>query len=165
MGNDMNERARDLIQSLGLIRHPEGGYFREVYRSPREVTAVQDGRRRSALTTIHYLLPEGDHSRWHVLGSDELWHHLEGDPLELFLVEPERLSLQRILLGPADEGETRVQDVPAGHWQAARSTGAYTLVGCTMGPGFDPADHRFLGDDPEAAGRFRREHPDLTGMI
>lgn len=161
----MNQRISELIRSLGLTGHPEGGYYREIYRSTREVTSVLDGKRRSALTTIYYLLPAGEHSRWHALGSDEVWHFLEGDPLELLVVEPEFLGLERIRLGPSGGREVRVHEIPAGHWQAARSTGAYTLVGCTVGPGFDFADHWFLGDDPETARRFREELPDLAGLM
>ena len=87
----MNQRATELIRSLDLAEHPEGGYFREVFRSSREVLATDDQGKRNALTTIYFLLVAGNHSDWHVVASDEVWHYYEGAPLELFIVEPERL--------------------------------------------------------------------------
>jgi len=155
---------KDLIRSLELAEHPEGGYFREVFRSPNEVTASGD-RIRSALSTIYYLLPAGDCSRWHILDTDEIWHFYAGAPLELFFAEPEGLDLTQARLGPLGEGCDLVQVVPARHWMAARSTGDYTLVGCTMGPGFDVSDFRMLRDDPESATRFREAHRDLASLI
>ena len=161
----MDDRAAHLIRSLGLAEHPEGGYYREVFRSPREVTPGDGRERRSALTTIHFLLPAGTHSRWHVVRSDEAWHHAEGAPLELLVVEPDGPALRRIELGPATDGREPVHGVPAGHWQAARSTGTYTLVGCTVGPGFDFSDFALLDDDTEASDRLRAAFPELATMI
>ena len=141
----MPDRARRLIAELGLAPHPEGGHFREVFRSP-ETVAPADGRGvRSALTTIYFLLRAGERSRLHRVASDECWHFYEGDPLELYWVDGDG-PLRRHVLGPA-EGEARpVAVVPAGAWQAARTTGAYTLVGCSVGPGFDFADFELRDD-------------------
>jgi predicted cupin superfamily sugar epimerase len=161
----MNERAAELIRSLDLAEHPEGGFFREAFRSSRRVVDPEDRRERDALTTIYYLLPKDHHSRWHVLGSDEIWHFYEGAPLELLIAEPERLALSRTVLGPATDGRRPVHGVPAGHWQAARSTGDYTLVGCSMGPGFDFANFKLLKDDADTARRFRETLPDVAGLI
>ncbi len=162
----MDARAADLIRSLDLVEHPEGGYFREVFRSSREVACGDDRGNRSALTTIYFLVLADTHSRWHVVRSDEVWHFYEGAPLELLVVEPVRLELCRTLLGSfAANSQRPVHVVSAGHWQAARSTGAFTLVGCSVGPGFDFADFTLLRDDPEMASRFRMALPDVEPLI
>ncbi len=159
----MDGRAAELIRSLDLAEHPEGGYFREVFRSSREVLSGPD--KRSALTTIYFLLVAGNHSRWHVVRSDEVWHYYEGDPLELLVVDPDDRTMRRTRLGPAAEAQEPVRIVPAEHWQAARSTGAYTLVGCSVGPGFEFADFKLLTDLPETASRFRQTVPDLDAFL
>lgn len=157
----MSEHARELIERLGLEPHPEGGHFREVFRSQAQVNP-QDGRgERAALTTIYFLLQQGEVSRLHQVASDEVWHHLEGAALELFSWDAEFQSHEQTLLGPlASEGAQPVAVVPPGCWQGARSTGNYTLVGCTVGPGFDFADFRMLSDDPAAAEAFRKAAPE-----
>ena len=159
----MDGRAAELIRSLDLAEHPEGGYFREVFRSSREVLSGRG--KRSALTTIYFLLVAGNHSRWHVVRSDEVWHYYEGDALELLVVDPDCLTVRRTLLGPAAGAQAPVRVVPAAHWQAARSTGAYTLVGCSVGPGFDFADFKLLRDDPQAMSRFRKVVPDVEALL
>lgn len=95
-------------------------------------------------------MAEGEHSRWHEVRSDEQWTFLEGEPLELYLVEKTAPVLRRITLGPLRDRHAPSFVVPAGAWQAARATGLYTLVTCTVGPGFDFADFRLLGEAPEA---------------
>lgn len=152
----MHQRAADLIISLDLQPHPEGGQFREIYRSPFLVRP-QDGRPpRAALTTIYFLLTEGEVSRWHRVASDEAWHFYEGDPLELFTLDPQTQQVNRYVLGAVGENSSPVHVVPAGVWQAARTTGAYTLVGCTVGPGFDFDDFQILRDAPEESTRLTR---------
>ncbi|HYI12958.1 MAG TPA: cupin domain-containing protein [Thermoanaerobaculia bacterium] len=126
----MNERAQQLIDTLGLKPHPEGGWYRQVFKSEERVTRQRDRADRAALTTIYFLLVEGTYSAWHRVASDEAWHFYEGDPLELLT----RDSVARL------DAENRVHVIPAGAWQAARPLGAYTLVGCTVGPGFEFAD-------------------------
>src|SRR5688572_19112925 len=142
----MDDRAADLVRSLGLAPHPEGGFYRELWRAGARVVP-DDGRgARVALTSIYFLLPRDAVSRWHRVRSDELWHHCEGAPLELWLARPDDFQLTRLRLGPLDEDQAPVQAVPAGVWQAARSTGAYTLVSCSVGPGFEYADFELLAD-------------------
>ena len=126
----MHPRAQQLIATLGLEPHPEGGWYRQVFRSEERVTRHHDGAERRALTTIYFLLVEGTVSRPHVVKSDEVWHFYEGDPLEL-AVGDERVTL---------DAEHRVHVVPARVWQSARPLGAYALVGCTVGPGFEFED-------------------------
>jgi predicted cupin superfamily sugar epimerase len=127
----LHPRAQDLIELLALRPHPEGGWFRQVYKSEERVTRRSDGADRSALTTIYFILVEGTSSAWHRVLSDEAWHFYEGDPLELLIRGQEPVIL--------DETH-RVHVVPAGAWQAARPLGAYALVGCTVGPGFEFED-------------------------
>ena len=171
----MDDRARDLIRILELERHPEGGYYREVFRSAREVRVPSQGHTasrgatappasldgaatRSALTTIYFLLMEGEPTAWHSVASDEIWHFLEGAPAELLEVDPLDFARRIRRLGQLGQnGAAPVAVVPAGHWQMARTLGAFTLVGCTVGPGFDFADFKLLPDDPALDGRLRRE--------
>jgi len=145
----MHPRAADLVETLGLMPHPEGGWYREVYRSSDVVS--RDGAARDALTTIYYLLAAGQVSRWHVVALDEVWHFHEGEPLELLVCDPREERVEVLALGPVAADGARPQHVvPRGVWQAARPTGAYSLVGCTVAPGFDFADFQFLADLPEA---------------
>lgn len=123
----MHARARQLIDTLGLQPHPEGGWYREEFRSRSRVTRQSDGADRSALTTIYFLLVAGTESARHRVKSDEVWHFYEGDPLELS-TESETVTL---------DGDRRVHVVPANEWQWARPLGEYVLVGCTVGPGFE----------------------------
>ncbi|HXT19274.1 MAG TPA: cupin domain-containing protein [Thermoanaerobaculia bacterium] len=149
----MHPRAADLIETLGLQPHPEGGWFREVYRSTDVVT--RDGAARDALSSIYYLLAAGQLSRWHVVTLDEVWSFHEGDPLELLVCDPRDGGVEVLKLGAVSSDGTRPQHVvPRGVWQAARPTGAYSLVGCQVGPGFDYADFQFLADLPEADAIF-----------
>jgi predicted cupin superfamily sugar epimerase len=149
----LNARAADLIDMLGLTPHPEGGWYRELYRSADEV--ARDGVARAALTSIYFLLAAGQLSRWHVVTLDEVWHFHEGDPLELLSYRPGDGAVDVLTLGPPALGGPRPQHVVARDvWQAARPTGAYALVGCTVAPGFDFADFRFVADLPEAEEAF-----------
>lgn len=150
--------AEALIRRYRLVPHPEGGWYREVHRSDEEVSRA-DGARRAALTTILFLLAEGEISRWHrVSNAAETWHPAGGAPLELLSLPPQggRLQRQRLALfepgGEITDPEVSpVAIVPAGWWQAARSLGAWSLVSCCVGPGFDAADFTLLRDLPADA--------------
>jgi len=160
----MNPRARTLIQQLQLEPHPEGGYFRELFRSETQVEPGDGRPARAALTTIVYLLTDGSHSRWHRVRSDEVWHLYEGGPLELLLAPPELQRIERVRLGAVGAESGPVHTVPALWWQAARSTGTYALAGCTVGPGFDYEDFNLLADDPMARALLARLDPGLAGL-
>ncbi|PTS86747.1 cupin [Pseudomonas sp. HMWF032] len=150
----MHPRAQELITALQLQAHPEGGYYRRLYES----SAQLDGGRLCA-TAIIFLLPAGAVSRWHRVDADELWHFYEGAPLELLLAaQPDAVRCAR--LGPVAIGQLPQRLVPAHAWQAARSTGAFTLVGCTVTPGFDFTGFQLLSDDPQA----RRDWPLLAQL-
>jgi predicted cupin superfamily sugar epimerase len=162
----VHPRAAELIAALDLRPHPEGGFYREVHRSAASVATTDERGPRAALTTIYFLLAAGAASRWHQVDSDEVWHFYEGDPLELLELDADGRSLVRHQLGPVHEGHQRpVRTIAAGAWQAARPLGEYTLVGCTVGPGFDFADFRLLADDPARAEELRARWPAVASLI
>ena len=161
----MNERARALIDGLGLQPHPEGGHYREIHRSASHVEPLDGRAERTAGTAIYFLLAHGEQSRWHRVASDETWHHYEGEPLELWIASADGSRTRRVLLGRALETEGPSFTVPAHYWQAARPTGAYALAGCTVAPGFEFDDFRFLRDDPDAAKRLAAHFPDLAALL
>jgi predicted cupin superfamily sugar epimerase len=159
-------RADELIALLDLRPHPEGGFYREVFRSTSRITTADTRGTRAALTTIFFLLPGGTHSRWHRVDSDEVWHFYEGDPLELLELDAAGRSLVRHRLGLVDgTGQLPVRTIPAGSWQAAQPLGTYTLVGCTVGPGFEFADFRMLADDRALADVVRRAWPMVASLV
>ena len=156
----MSPRAARLVTTLGLLPHPEGGHYREIFRSPRTVQPADGRGERAALTVIHFLLTEGEVSRWHRVASDEAWHVVEGDPLALLVADDTFATVETHRLGAeTDGGPAHV--VPAGAWQAARSLGAYTLVGCTVGPGFDFADFELIDARPDLA-EAARQRPEAA---
>jgi predicted cupin superfamily sugar epimerase len=161
----MDPRAAELIRALGLDPHPEGGYFRELFRAPDTVEPADGRGRRSALTAIYFLLPGDAVSRWHRVRSDEVWHHYEGAPLELLQVPANETGIERVLLGPYGRDQAPARCVPAEWWQAARSLGAYTLVGCTVGPGFEYTDFELLADRPDLAQRLSRTFPNMHRLL
>jgi predicted cupin superfamily sugar epimerase len=162
----MNQRASVLIEILSLKPHPEGGYYTEIFRSPRHVTAEASFGIRNAITSIYFLILEDEPSRWHRVMSDEVWHFLEGSPAEIFTVDPIGLQLEQHFLGPAAEkGQRPAVVIPAGHWQGTRTHGDYTLAGCTVGPGFDFSDFKLLRDEPALHDRFRRNFPELPDLL
>lgn len=123
--------ADGIIAALGLQRHPEGGWFREIYRH------APAGGGRGALTTIYYLLKAGEASYWHRVDADEILHFHLGDPLELSLSPDGRVSSTQILGIDLAAGQRPQIIVPARHWQAARPLGRFTLAGCTVAPAFE----------------------------
>jgi uncharacterized protein len=153
------------IRRLNLQPHPEGGYYSEVHRSGTNVRTGQGMR--SASTSIYFLLGVEDRSVFHRLRSDESWYFHDGDPLELLVIK-EKGKLQSHLLGIQDEKDMAPQfTIPAGLWFAARTTGAYTLVGCHVAPGFDFSDFEMAGRSdllkayPQHAAMIRRfTHPE-----
>lgn len=129
-GVDLSADA--VIALLGLAPHPEGGWFRETWRAPA------DTGQRAAGTAIYFLLREGEPSHWHRVDAHEAWHHYAGDPLELATAGSSEGPVDLAVLGTDLAAGQRPQlVVPAGAWQAARTLGRFTLVGCTVAPGFD----------------------------
>ncbi len=122
----------DVIRALAMRRHPEGGFYVETHRIP------SPAGERSPGTAIYYALGAGDRSHWHRVDATEIWHYYAGDPLELSLAATDQDAPVAHILGPDLACDQRPQIiVPVRHWQAARSLGAWTLVGCTVSPGFE----------------------------
>jgi len=162
----MDPRAAELIAKLQLQPHPEGGFYRELFRSELSVMPADNRSRRTALTTIYFLLTAEGVSRWHQVSSDEVWHLYEGGPLELLEFDSSSRELARHCLAPVDGSNVApVHVVAAGHWQAARTLGAYALMGCSVAPGFEFADFRLLADDASEAAIVRANWPDLATLI
>jgi len=122
--------AMQIIKKLGMDRHPEGGWYVQTFKD--EV----DGARAHS-TAIYYLLEAGDKSHWHRVDAAEVWHFYAGAPLELSL-SPDGAWTEILILGPdVLGGELPQIVVPKSHWQSAESSGDWTLVGCTVAPGFE----------------------------
>lgn len=127
----MTLTADEIITELGLAPHPEGGWFRQTWQAP-----APDGTR-PAGTCIHFLLKAGETSHWHRVDATEIWHFYAGAPLILRLSETDAGPAVAHTLGPdLSAGQAPQVIVPPHHWQAAEPTGDYTLVGCTVSPGF-----------------------------
>ena len=123
--------AAEIIATLGLKAHPEGGWYAETFRDN-----PQGGRGHS--TAIYFLLEAGDRSHWHrVRDAAEVWHFHAGAPLALSMCEEGNAMIEQVLGIELAAGERPQIVVPAGWWQSARSLGEWTLVGCTVAPGFD----------------------------
>jgi predicted cupin superfamily sugar epimerase len=136
--------AADVVRLLDLAPHPEGGFYRETFRDPVTTGATS----RAASTAIYFLLPAGVVSRWHRVDAAEVWHWYAGAALDLRLggdgagpASPTKLRIGGDLIA----GERPQAIVPAGVWQQAASVGAWTLVGCTVAPGFEFSGFEIVG--------------------
>ena len=137
----MGKDGKYWIEKLGLERHPEGGYFRETFRDER---LVEGGR--PASTAIYFLLMSGQRSHWHRIDAVEIWHYYAGSALTLRIADTR--GEHSVRLGPdMAAGERPQAIVPAQAWQAAESSGDWTLVGCTVAPGFDFAKFELAKPD------------------
>jgi predicted cupin superfamily sugar epimerase len=124
--------AADIITRLELRPHPEGGHYRETFRDKRA-----DAQGRACSTAIYFLLARGEVSQWHRIDAIEIWHYYAGNPLTLRIAH-EGCAPHIVTLGPNVARRERPQAiVPADAWQTAESTGDWTLVGCTVAPGFE----------------------------
>jgi uncharacterized protein len=132
--------AKQIIEALKLERHPEGGWYRQTFKD----TDGADGRARS--TAIFYLLEGGDRSHWHRVDAVEIWHYHAGAPLELGL-SADGKTARNLVLGPDILADQTPQGIVAeGEWQSARSLGDWTLVGCTVAPGFEFSGFEMASD-------------------
>ncbi|MEJ6401727.1 cupin domain-containing protein [Yoonia sp. 2307UL14-13] len=122
-------KADDIIAQLALKPHPEGGYYRQTW--------VAENDERPTGTCIYFLLKDGESSHWHHVDAVEIWHYYAGAPLVLSIAESDKGPAIDHILGPdLALHQTPQAIVPKGFWQAARTTGDWTLVGCTVSPGF-----------------------------
>jgi predicted cupin superfamily sugar epimerase len=127
----MSLTAADIVRLLELKPHPEGGHYRETFRDAH-------ARGRAASTAIYFLLARGERSHWHRVDAAEIWHHYAGSALRLDMAVGDDGPVERVTLGSdLDAGERPQAIVPAQVWQAAESLGDWTLVGCTVAPGFE----------------------------
>ena len=124
--------ADDIVRLLDLKPHPEGGFFRETFRDLQSICSE-----RAASTAIYFLLAEGQQSLWHRIDASEVWHWYAGAALELDISDGAAVHSKLVLGNDFQRGERPQAVVPARHWQQARSVGAWTLVGCTVAPGFE----------------------------
>jgi predicted cupin superfamily sugar epimerase len=142
----MTKSAQYWIDKLGLIPHPEGGYYRETYRSTvsiaKEALPSQFTGPRLVSTAIYFLLEGKNFSAFHRLRSDELWHFYVGSPLVVHVIEESGLHSEISLGSNPDAGETLQAVVKANCWLASRvrDPGTFALAGCTVAPGFDFED-------------------------
>jgi predicted cupin superfamily sugar epimerase len=156
-------RAEQLIRDLELTPHPEGGWYRRIHRADLHVQC--DGAPRAALTTILYLLRSGETSRWHRIDAEEAWHYYEGAPLRLWRASMDFREVDELLLGPVGATALPCHVVPAGAWQAGRSLGDYTLVGCTVAPGFEFGGFSLLAGDPISVTLLHTYAPQCAGLL
>lgn len=130
--------------ATNFIQHPEGGRFREVFRSERPVTQA-DGQEKCALTHIYFQLNRGEVSRFHKVGQEEVWNLYEGKGVVLHIVQPDSEKVETLELSA--ESRTFCAVIPANHWFAAEPLGSEVLVGCTVAPGFEFEDFELLPPD------------------
>ena len=161
----MTRTADYWIERLHLEPHPEGGYFRESYRSAGVIPASGLPNyfgSRNFSTAIYFLLKGAEFSAFHKLKSDEIWHYYDGCALNLHVILPEGTLITKVLGADFEKGEQLQQVIPANHWFAAQSVdaGSFTLAGCTLAPGFDFNDFE-LGSFNELLTLFP-QHKDLV---
>lgn len=147
----INSEMQNIIELLKLEPHPEGGFYKETYRSDEIVQSYRGER--STGTGIYFLLPQQVCTSWHRVTSDELWHFYKGDQLILEIIDGNG-SFHRNYLHDNLKGDMVFQElVPQGCWQRAYSTGRYSLCGCTVSPGFEFEDFEMIKTD-ELATQF-----------
>jgi len=135
-----NKKNIELIKQFNLSPHPEGGWFREIVRSENSLIR-EDGQSRNFITGIYYLLERDAKSAWHrVKNADEIWIYLRGDPLNLWCLDDGNKELRKLRI----DSNNPIEMIPSGYWQAATSSGEFTLVSCCVGPGFDFSDFEML---------------------
>jgi predicted cupin superfamily sugar epimerase len=158
-------RPQVLMRELGLQPHPEGGHYRELFRSARRVRAEGARESRSALTSIDFLLRQGECSAWHRVAADEVWHLLEGPALRLWLLAPDLSAVDSVQLAAVSATTRPRHVVPANWWQAAEPEGGFAYVGATVGPGFEFADFTLGRDDAALAAALDRLAPGLRRLL
>ncbi|MCB1171287.1 MAG: cupin domain-containing protein [Leptospiraceae bacterium] len=162
----MQSNIEVIVKKLGLQPHPEGGYFAETYRSNLQIDGSLIGASgsRQVCTGIYFLIPAGEFSAFHRIKSDEMWHFYSGDPLLVHQIFSDG-SYQYLHLGQNLESETFQAVVPAGAWFASepdpeRKEKGYSLVGCTVAPGFDFADFELAQSE-----ELVRQYPGHSALI
>ena len=143
-------RIEQIKEKLHMKPHPEGGFYSEQYRSDATAVSPINSNSRSTLTHIYFLLTENDLSRWHKVVHDEIWNVYEGDPLRILTLDESALTIKDSTIG--DIGKDVTNDyfkvIKGGDFQAAESMGLYTLLGCTVAPGFEFEDFSYIEEEP-----------------
>lgn len=133
--------AKYWIKNLNLLPHPEGGFYKESYRSseiiPHNYMPNRFDGDRAFSTAIYFLLEKGNFSAFHRIKSDEIWHFYDGDSVAIYEINNKGIFTKHILGKQIDKGELLQIVIPANSWFASESTGNFSLVGCTVAPGFD----------------------------
>jgi predicted cupin superfamily sugar epimerase len=152
--------SEQIIKNLKLLPHPEGGYYKEMYRAEQKIN-LDNGKSRNVSTAIFYLLENEDKSRFHRIASDELWFFHQGNPLEILSIQNGNL-IKTVLGNNFEDGELLQAVIPAHTWFASRvkNSKGYALVSCTVAPGFDFADFELADRD-----KLINEFPDLITYI
>ena len=162
----MNEKAKYYINKLKLQKHPEGGYFNEIYRSGEMFEASVLPERymgdRAFSTSIYFLLDGKDISTFHKLQSDEIWHFYDGSPVRIYIITPERALEERVLGYNLDNNETLQTVINKDSWFGAElvDKSSFCLVGCTVSPGFDFQDFEMGKRE-----LLLKEYPEFSGTI
>jgi len=152
---------KNLIDKYNLVPHPEGGYYAVVYESKQTVTSPVVNKDRKAVTHIYFLLLKGQVSLFHKVAHDEIWNFYEGDSLKLIKYNSSTVEEDTIGSGCSDY----VSIVEGGVYQAAESTGRYSLVGCSVAPGFEFEDFSLLRDDLESRDKFLEKFPGYRKFV
>ncbi len=167
----LNNNVQDLVEKLNLLPHPEGGFFKEVYRSKDIVepkSKIYSTAEKGASTSIYFLLTKGNFSAWHRLKSDELWHFYSGSPLIIYSID-EYAKLEKTILGnPIEVKDAQFQlCVKANTWFASEvldeKENSFSLAGCTVSPAFDFTDFE-LGNRKALTYQFS-QHKDIIEKL
>jgi predicted cupin superfamily sugar epimerase len=147
----MNQKAKYYIQKLQLNKHPEGGYYREIYRSGEMISidAPKKNLKRNVSTSIYFLLEGPQVSKFHRLNSDELWHFYDGSSVRIYVIDEKGKSTEIILGKKTDNGEVFQTVIKKNNWFAAEviNKRSFALIGCTVSPGFDFSDFEIASRD------------------
>lgn len=137
-----DKNSKYWVKKLSLLEHPEGGFYKEVFRSEGTTEPVEIGAKRNYVTSIYFLIEEGNVSHFHSIKQDELWFYHAGAPLTVYILKEDGF-LETIKIGPnPEDGEVLQGVVPAGAIFGSKSSGAYSLVSCVVAPGFDFDDFK-----------------------
>jgi len=150
------------MKPFDLMEHPEGGRYREVFRSAKTV-ATPDGKTRSALTHIYFSLNKGEVSRFHRVASDEIWNLYQGQGLNLYTWDGTNQPPQCVTLSADHNCFCHV--IPAGIWQAAEPISDMVLVGCSVAPGFDYVDFSLIDPQSDVAKQLIALAPEMIKFI
>lgn len=152
---------QDLIEKYKLVPHPEGGYYAVVYESKQAVTSPVVNKDRKAVTHIYFLLLKEQVSIFHRVAHDEVWNFYQGDPVKL--IKYNGATVEEVIIGSGCSDYVSI--VEGGDYQAAETTGDYTLVGCSVAPGFEFEDFSFLRDDLESKEKLLNKFPDYQKFV